>query len=139
MFFDKERQKQYEADLKEWKNSGADKKSKPKNPFEEEAKQFLANMKIEDPENLYSAIGHLDNGMHYVTLPNIVSKTIIEQIDNVVKELNVNVPLGIEWISGSNWYLMMPVYIVIYKMNRDVSKNPKCSYFKCIWEHREQY
>ena len=48
MFFDKERQKQYEADLKEWKNSGADKKSKPKNPFEEEAKQFLANMKIED-------------------------------------------------------------------------------------------
>ena len=74
-------------------------------------------MKIKDPENLYSAIGHLDNGMHYVTFPNIVSKTIIEQIDNVVKELNVNVPLGIEWISGSNWYLMMPVYVVIHRMN----------------------
>ena len=53
MFFDKERQKQYEADLKEWKNNGADDKSKPKNPFEQEAKQFLADMKIKDPENLY--------------------------------------------------------------------------------------
>ena len=75
---------------------------------------------------------HLDNGMHYVTFPNIVSKTIIEQIDNVVKELNVNVPLGIEWISGSNWYLKMPVCMVIYRMNCDVSKKPK---YKLLFIH----
>ena len=85
MFFDKERQKQYEADLKEWKNNGADDKSKPKNPFEQEAKQFLADMKIKDPENLYSAIGHLDNGMYYVSVNVYLGKVteIIKTKDSV--------------------------------------------------------
>ena len=91
MFFDKERQKQYEADLKEWKNSGADDKSKPKNPFEQEAKQFLADMKIKDPEE--NAVKFYANMFFYYSLydgaaDKAKAKCQFEQmLDKIVEEM----------------------------------------------------
>ena len=91
MFFDKERQKQYEADLKEWKNNGADDKSKPKNPFEQEAKQFLADMKIKDPEE--NAVKFYANMFFYYSLydgaaDKAKAKCQFEQmLDKIVEEM----------------------------------------------------
>lgn len=113
-FFDKPTQDQYLLDLedyenkvKEWKALGGGKETKPKepkNPFEEQALQWVKDNPI---DGQYSAVGHLSDGpnanLHYVTLPNVLSKTILESIDEVVKEHNFRVPLGMEWITGRNW------------------------------------
>ena len=95
----------YKQAMKEWKAAGSNKETKPedvKNPFEAQAEQWMKDNPI---EGLYSAIGHTDSGLHYVTLPNIVSETILESIDKTVNEHDIRVPLGIEWITGKNWYM----------------------------------
>ena len=110
-FFDPQKQTEYEEAMKAWEASvvawneaGAEGKEpkEPKNPFEEEAEQWMKDNPI---DGLYSAIGHTDSGLHYVTLPNIVSETILESIDKTVNEHDIRVPLGIEWITGKNWYM----------------------------------
>jgi DNA polymerase I-like protein with 3'-5' exonuclease and polymerase domains len=110
-FFDPQKQTEYEEAMKAWEasvvawnESGAEGKEpkEPKNPFEEEAEQWMKDNPI---DGLYSAIGHTDSGLHYVTLPNIVSETILESIDKTVNEHDIRVPLGIEWITGKNWYM----------------------------------
>lgn len=110
-FFDPTVQKQYEEDveaykkaLEEWEQSARDSETKPKkvkNPFEEQAKQWMKDNPI---DGQYSDIGHLDSGLHYVTLPNVVSETILKAIDEAVQERKLKVPLGISWITGSTWY-----------------------------------
>ena len=110
-FFDPQRQAEYEQSLVDWKaefikweEAGAEGKppKEPGNPFEKEAEQWIKDNPI---DGLYSAIGHTDSGLHYVTLPNIVSETILKAIDETVIEHEVRVPLGIEWITGKNWYM----------------------------------
>lgn len=110
-FFDPQIQAQYEKDIADWKvqyaeweASGAEgeEPKEPSNPFEKQAEQWMKDNPV---DGLYSAIGHTDSGLHYVTLPNIVSETILEAIDETVKEHDIRVPLGIEWITGKNWYM----------------------------------
>lgn len=67
---------------------------------EEEAEDFVKNWNNE--EGQLSAIGHSDKG-YYVSLPNVVSKGISNAILKTEKLLNINVPLGFEWITGRNW------------------------------------
>lgn len=99
-FFDPDIQSQYEKDIEAWKSAGSDKKTKPKNPFEVQAEKWIE----ENPtEGQYSDIGHTDSGVYYVTLPNILSKTIVEGIEEAVAKFDLNVPLGISWITGSTW------------------------------------
>ncbi len=93
----------YKERLKAWKEAGADKKTKPANPFEEAAEHFIETNKSDDPLEQFSDIGHTDKGIHYVTTPNVVSRTIIKAIDDTVKYHNLKVPLGIAWITGLNW------------------------------------
>ena len=99
-FYDPKVQAIHEQEIAEWEAAGSEGKP-PKNPFEEQAKQWLEENPI---EGQYSDIGHLDNGLHYVTLPNVVSETILSAIDETVEEHKLRVPLGISWITGSNWY-----------------------------------
>ena len=99
-FYDPKVQARHEQEIAEWEAAGSEGKP-PKNPFEEQAKQWLEENPI---EGQYSDIGHLDNGLHYVTLPNVVSETILSAIDETVEEHKLRVPLGISWITGSNWY-----------------------------------
>lgn len=110
-FFDEEKQKQYEKDLeqfsilkKEWIKNGKQKSDEPKepeNPFEVEAKQW---MKDNPTDSQYSDIGHIESGLHYVTKPNVISKTILQAIKDTEKLHSIRVPLGMEWITGANWY-----------------------------------
>jgi len=93
----------YKERLRAWKEAGADKKTKPANPFEEAAEHFIETNKSDDPLDQFSDIGHTDKGIHYVTTPNVVSRTIIKAIDDTVKYHNLKVPLGIAWITGLNW------------------------------------
>lgn len=102
-FFNPEVQAQYEADLKAWKEAGADKKTKPANPFEEAAEKYIEDNKSDDPLEQYSDVGHTDDGIYYVTPPNIVSRTIIDAIDQTVQLHKLKIPLGIAWITGLNW------------------------------------
>lgn len=73
----------------------------PEHPLVAVAEKWMEENPI---DGLYSAVGHTAEGVHYVTLPNTVSEIILEAIDKTVKEFNVRVPLGIEWITGKNWY-----------------------------------
>ena len=100
-FFDPEKQTAYEkaieawkADVLAWEEAGAEGKEpkEPKSPFEIEAEQWIKDNPV---NGLYSAIGHTDSGLHYVTLPNIVSETILEAIDKTVEEHEIRVPLAI--------------------------------------------
>ena len=63
---------------------------------EKEAEEF--NKTIEGR----SDIGHIDD-YYYVTLPNPLSKVIYKAIDDVCKDLELRVPLGMAWTSGLNW------------------------------------
>ena len=99
-FYDPDVQSEYQLTVDKWKAEG-EKGKKPKSPFEKEAEQWLIDNPI---EGQYSDIGHLDSGLHYITLPNVISETILKAIDETVQEHNLRVPLGISWITGSNWY-----------------------------------
>ena len=98
-FYDPDVQSEYQLTVDKWKAEG-EKGKKPKSPFEKEAEQWLIDNPI---EGQYSDIGHLDSGLHYITLPNVISETILKAIDETVQEHNLRVPLGISWITGSNW------------------------------------
>lgn len=102
-FFNPQVQEQYEAELKAWKEAGGDKKTKPQNPFELAAENYIKDNTTDDPLLQLSDIGHTDKGIYYVTTPNVVSTTIIRAIDETVKLHNLKVPLGIAWITGLNW------------------------------------
>lgn len=67
---------------------------------EEEAKKFVEEW--DTTLGQISAIGHSSKG-YYVSLPNPVSKGIDKAIKKTEKLLNINVPLGFEWITGKNW------------------------------------
>ena len=90
----------YVAKHKAWVDGGEEGKE-PKHPLEAAAEKWMEDNPI---DGLYSAVGHTAEGVHYVTLPNTVSETILESIDETVKEFGIRVPLGIEWITGKNWY-----------------------------------
>ena len=47
---------------------------------------------------------HLKNGKPCFALPNPVSKAISEAISLAEKEVNLKVPLGMEWIVHKNWF-----------------------------------
>lgn len=102
-FYSPEADEKYREDLKAWKEAGGDKKTKPANPFEAAAEKFISDNQSEDPLEQFSDIGHTDKGIHYVTTPNVVSRTIIKAIDETVQLHKIKVPLGIAWITGLNW------------------------------------
>lgn len=102
-FFHEEVQKDYLDQMQIWKDEGENPKTEPKNPFEEAAKKFIKQNTTDDLLLQYSDIGHTDEGIYYVTHPNVVSQTIIKAIDEVVQYHNLEVPLGIAWITGLNW------------------------------------
>jgi hypothetical protein len=66
---------------------------------EEEAEAFVKNWQGEDQ---LSAVSH--GAKWYVTLPNVVSKTISSSIKQTEKLVNLNVPLGFEFIVSNTWY-----------------------------------
>ena len=101
-FYHEDVQKEYLAQVQAWKESDKETK-KPANPFEKAAEEFLANNITDDPLNQFSDIGHTDEGIYYVTHPNDVSQTIIKAIDEVVSYHDLEVPLGMAWITGLNW------------------------------------
>lgn len=49
-----------------------------------------------------SSIGHNSDG-YYFTSPNLLSKIIEEEIYRVCMDLEIRVPLGMEYITGNNW------------------------------------
>lgn len=110
-FFDEERQQQYLEDMKEYKQlkkewvangkQKDDKPEEPDNPFEIEAKTWMKDNPV---DSQYSDIGHLDSGLHYVTKPNVISETILQAIKDTEQKHSIKVPLGMEWITGANWY-----------------------------------
>lgn len=102
-FFDKNLHDKYQKEIEIWKQNGADKKTKPINPFEKAAEDFLESQKTKEPLEQFSDIGHTDSGVYYVSKPNVVSKAIVTAIDEVVKDNSLNVPLGMSWITGKNW------------------------------------
>lgn len=102
-FFHPEVQKEYEQQVDIWKENGKNPKEKPSNPFEKAAEDYIEQHTTDDPLEQFSDIGHTDEGIYYVTHPNIVSRTIIKAIDEVVQYHNLEVPLGIAWITGRNW------------------------------------
>lgn len=67
---------------------------------EEEAKDFIKSW--DKALGQISAIGHSDKG-YYISLPNVISKGIDAAIKKTESLLNINVPLGFEWITGKNW------------------------------------
>ena len=113
-FFDKSIYDEYLLQLEEykekqkmWEENGkvGDNPKEPKQPFEQQAEQWIKDNPI---DGQYSAIGYIHKdtpfkGLHYVTLPSPVSEIIINSIDSVVNELNVRVSLSIEWITNTNW------------------------------------
>jgi hypothetical protein len=66
---------------------------------EEEAEAFVKSWQEEDQ---LSAVSH--GAKWYVTLPNVVSKTISSSIKQTEKLVNLNVPLGFEFIVSNTWY-----------------------------------
>lgn len=89
--------------METWKANGKDKKTEPSNPFEVAAAEFIKQQTTGDPLMQFSDIGHTDEGAYYVTHPNVVSQTIIKAIQDVVSYHDLEVPLGISWITGLNW------------------------------------
>lgn len=65
---------------------------------EEEGKEFVKNWTGSQLSDLNFA------KKWYVSLPNPVSDAIIESVKEVGDLLNMNVPLGIGWAVGKNWY-----------------------------------
>ena len=102
-FFHPDVQKQYEDQVKVWKENGKNPKEKPSNPFEKAAEDYIEQHTTDDPLLQFSDVGHTDEGIYYVTQPNMVSQTIIKAIDEVVQYHTLEVPLGIAWITGLNW------------------------------------
>ena len=69
---------------------------------EKEAKTYLSSI-VQD--NQYSAISYdEDNDKYYITIPNIISKTIQKAITMTEERLKLKVNLGYEWIVNKNWY-----------------------------------
>lgn len=66
---------------------------------EEEAKEFAKNWEGEQ----ISAIGHSSKG-YYICLPNVISKATTESMREIEKILNINVPMGFEFMLGRTWY-----------------------------------
>lgn len=66
---------------------------------EQEAKDFVSNW---TGENQLSAIGH--GKVWYVCEPNVASQAIEYAIQKTGEILNLNVPLGYDWIVGRNWF-----------------------------------
>jgi hypothetical protein len=66
---------------------------------EEAAEDFIKNW---DGEDQLSAVSH--GTSWYITLPNVVSKTISQSIKQTEKIVNLNVPLGFEFIVSNTWY-----------------------------------
>ena len=109
-FFNKEEQEQYEKDMAKykelkqvWIKNGKQKNEEPKepdNPFELQAKQWMKDNPV---DSQYSDISHLPNGLHFVTKPNVISKTILQAIKDTEALHEMRVNLGMEWITGNNW------------------------------------
>lgn len=98
-FSDPELHAEFTPKYKAWIDSGKEGKE-PEHPLVAVAEKWMEENPI---DGLYSAVGHTSEGVHYVTLPNTVSETILESIDETVEEFKIRVPLGIEWITGKNW------------------------------------
>ena len=69
---------------------------------EKEAKDYLKTI---EQDYQYSAIAHDEsNDKYYITLPNVVSKTIQKGITLTEERLKLKVNLGYEWIVNKDWY-----------------------------------
>ena len=66
---------------------------------EEEAKLFVKNWEGEQ----LSAIGHSKKG-YYICLPNIVSQETVFCMRELEAKLDINVPMGMEYMLGRTWY-----------------------------------
>lgn len=66
---------------------------------EDKAKEFIKNWEGEQ----LSAIGHSSKG-YYVCLPNIISKETVISMREIESTLNINVPMGMEYMLGRTWY-----------------------------------
>lgn len=67
---------------------------------EDEAKDFVKDWTGEQ----LGAIVDGNNGKFVIALPNVVSKAVSEAINMAVKEVNLKVDLGMEWVVHKNWY-----------------------------------
>lgn len=67
---------------------------------EDEAKEFSSKW---DGEQL-GAIQEGKAGKFYITMPNVVSRTITKTISKVEEMFKMNVNLGYEYVTGRNWY-----------------------------------
>ena len=65
----------------------------------EEAEEFTKNWTGEQ-------LGGINEGKdgYYITLPNCISKSITESMDEAEKLLNIKVKMGMEYLVGRNWY-----------------------------------
>jgi len=98
-FFDPVIHDEYMLQCEELKAKG----EKPlDNPFEIEAQEFIKQFK-ENNKDQCGSIGHLSNGVYYVTLPNVLSRSITTAIENMTEKLKVKVDLGFEFIAGRDW------------------------------------
>ena len=67
---------------------------------EEEAKLFKETW-VGDQ---LGAIQSGKNGKFYITMPNVISKTITQSIEKVENMFNMKVNLGYEFVTGNNWF-----------------------------------
>ena len=67
---------------------------------EDEAENFVKDWTGEQ----LGAIVDGNNGKFVIALPNVVSKAVSEAINMAVKEVNLKVDLGMEWVVHKNWY-----------------------------------
>lgn len=65
-----------------------------------EAKEFKEKWKGEEQ---LGAIQEGKNNKFYITMPNVVSKTITESIEKVEQKFEMKVNLGYEYVTGNNW------------------------------------
>lgn len=66
--------------------------------FETEEEAEEAKIKVKGS----SAVGHDDNG-YYFCEENLISRFIDEEIFRVCMDLDLRVPLGMEYVVGTNW------------------------------------
>lgn len=101
-FYNKEAYEKYLKEQADWNQSNKESPA-PQNPLELAIDNYIEQYKRDYPNEQLSDIGHLDNGLLYIATPNILSRTILQAVEDVNKTFKLNIPLGISWIVGRNW------------------------------------
>lgn len=67
----------------------------------DEAKEFIKTWEGEDQ---LSDPAEGKDGKYFVTLPNVVSKSLAKCYNRAVETVGLNVPLGHAWVVHRNWF-----------------------------------